>query len=126
MGILEHSPLPFGVLQGSILGPLLFILDTRLASPLHYGISIHIHADDTQLHIKLSTADIETSKAKLIACFHDIQSWCAFNPSMLLMLNTTKTELMRFDSQSQSNLGLKTLSLQLNDSCCIQPSNVVV
>src|SRR6218665_969942 len=44
---------------------------------------------------------------------------------MRLKLNTTKTELLWFGRRSQSNLGLKTLSLQLNDSCSIQPSNVV-
>jgi len=110
------SNLLFGVPQGSIFGPLLFILYTSSITKiaLHYGISIYIYADDTQLYIKLSTADIETSKAKLIACFHDIQSWCA---STRLKLNTTKTELIWFDRRSQSNLGLKTLSLQLNDSC---------
>src|SRR6218665_279809 len=51
----------------------------------------------------------------MVACFASIR----------LKLNTNKTKLIWFDRRSRSNLGLKTLSLQLNDSCSIQPSNVV-
>jgi hypothetical protein len=114
----------FGVPQGSILGPLLFILYTSNIAKIALccGISIHIYADDTQLYIKLSTTNIDNSKTRLIACFHQIQSWCA---SMRLKLNTNKTELIWFDRRSRSHLDLKTLSLQLDETCSIQPSNVV-
>ena len=59
---------------------------------------------------------------RLIACFHEIQSWCA---SMRLKLNASKTELIWFDRRSQPNLNLETLSLRLTDTCSIQPSKVV-
>ncbi len=87
-----------------------------MVSPSLFTLPTH----PTKLYIKLSTADIETSKAKLIACFHDSQSW-----SMCLKLNTSKTELIWFDRRSRSNLDLNTLFLQLNDSSSIHPSDVV-
>ncbi len=80
----------FGVPQGSILGPLLFILYTSniisIASRL--GIIIHLYADDTQLYIKLSTEDISAAKDKINMCIHEIQAWCA---SMRLKVNASKT-----------------------------------
>jgi hypothetical protein len=50
----------FGVPQGSILGPLLFILYTSNITSIanRFGITIHLYADDTQLYVKLSTMDV--------------------------------------------------------------------
>src|SRR6218665_1991467 len=104
---------------------LLFIVITCASSiikiALRYGISIHTYAADTQLYIKLSTADIEASKAKLIACFHYSQSWCA---SMSLKLNMSKTKLIWFDRRSSLHLDFNTFSLQLDYNCLTQPSIV--
>src|SRR6218665_1275737 len=83
----------FVVPQGSILGPLLFILYTsnivNIAS--QHGLLVHLYADDTQLYIKLCCKNLENIKVKMVACIHHIQSWCA---SMRLKLNAAKTELI--------------------------------
>src|SRR6218665_1973852 len=56
----------FGVLRGSILGPLLFILYTsnivNIAS--QHGLMIHRYADEAQLYIKLCCNNRENSKMK--------------------------------------------------------------
>src|SRR6218665_3654351 len=90
----------FGVPEGSILGPLLFILYTsnivNIAS--QHGLMVHLYADGTQLYIKLCCKNLENTKVKMAAGFHHIQSWCA---SMRLKLNATKTELIWFDRRSR-------------------------
>src|SRR6218665_642267 len=53
-----------------------------------------VAADDTQLYIKHSSKDIVSAKSRLLACFSDIQTWCA---SMRQKLNASKTELILFN-----------------------------
>ena len=57
----------FGVPQGSILGPLLFILYCKDIEciALKYGIQVQIYADDTELYIELKT-DADQMKIKCI------------------------------------------------------------
>ena len=61
----KKTVLLFGVPQGSLLGPLLFILYSKEVEniALKHGLSIQLYADDSQIYIELKhTSDLQTEK----------------------------------------------------------------
>ena len=83
----------YGVPQGSLLGPLLFILYIKQLEQIaaKYGLSIHIYADDTQIYINISNQTVGEVKALIESCLEDIRTWMFAN---FLKLNTDKTQLI--------------------------------
>ena len=89
----EHTTLHYGVPQGSVLGPVLFILYTQPLFNLvsKHAVSHHAFADDNQLY-KISTLDeIHQSIETLQNCTTDVKSWMTANK---FQLNDNKTEAM--------------------------------
>ena len=87
----SQRPLPYGVPQGSMVGPFCF---PKYSSPLtkiaaKYGLTVHLYADDTQLYISFDSDDAFVSREKMEACLEEIRTWMSDN---LLKLNESKTE----------------------------------
>ena len=72
----QSHELKCGVPQGSVLGPILYVLYTAPADILRFReMQFHFYADDTQLYISFSTNnDIELTNSitKIEECLSDI------------------------------------------------------
>ena len=99
----EKSDLPYGVPQGSCLGPLLF---TAYAGKLFEVIethlpNVHAYADDTQLYLAFEP-NSDTSQAEAVRvmqeCTGSIRSWMATDK---LKLNEVKTEIILIGTNRQ-------------------------
>ena len=91
----------FGVPQGSLLGPLLFILYTKEIETiaLSYGMLVQLYADDSQIYVELKHGtDWQNNKYSIEACLSEIQSWMYAN---YLKINESKTDLIIFNPARQ-------------------------
>ena len=86
----------FGVPQGSLLGPILFILYIKALQMIaaKYGIDIQLYADDSQLYISFHPSrpsELADVRDRTNSCLAEIKSWMSKN---FMKLNESKTELL--------------------------------
>jgi hypothetical protein len=107
----ESVHLIHGVPQGSVLGPVEFLvyLSPVFEIAQKHGISIHQYADDTQLYLDFDLDEQEQAVARMEACVHDIRTWMQQNK---LKLNDDKTELIVITSSRQTHkVSIKTIRI---------------
>ena len=109
----DKISLSFGVLQGSVLGPILFTLFTCPLGHIckKHNVLYHLYADDQQIYLSFhpgptgmqsgqlgTVGHKESCLSWMESCISEIRKWMTHN---LLQLNDEKTEFIIFSTRQQ-------------------------
>ena len=99
----KSHELRFGVPQGSILGPLFYLLYTRKLEEIvkDYGFKVHLYADDCCIYFPYSEENKTNAEQKLAECIAHLKLWMSNN---FLKLNTEKTSIIFFKSNGSKQV----------------------
>ena len=113
------SQLRYGVPQGSVLGPILFILYTTPLSDIiaNHSVNHQLFADDKQLQKSAPLSKVTNFTKELNACTDDTETWMTENQ---LKLNDDKTKALLFPFSSS----LKPSTVSLPHSITLGPHNI--
>ena len=115
--------LTYGVPQGSLLGPIFYILYTKEIETIvkQHGMQVHLYADDCQIYISFKSQYIKQAENKIKACLSNIKKWM---DKSFLKLNPNKTNLIIINSKTDPHYR-PTFNLKFNN-CLVPPSEMVI
>ena len=106
----DKHKLEYGVPQGSVLGPLLFISYTKPLGDIirEKGLQFHLYADDTQLYLAFEPSkprSAEDTMKVIQECVQAIKEWMATH---FLKLNDDKTEVLVISKNTKTSVSIKS------------------
>ena len=119
--------LDWGMPQGSVIGPVMFVLYTGPLQDIidSHDLSSMTYADDSQLYIMMKPSNRDSVLARLEACVRDIKTWMTHNR---LMLNDSKTEVLHVTSRFTNKLHLNDINVggsSVSTSPCVRDLGVI-
>ena len=108
--ILPIKELHYGVLQGSVLGPILFVLCIQPLSNIikQLSLSVHLFADDIQMKTSILPQHVHSAISSMETCISYVKNWMIDNQ---LQLTDEKTQcLLIRPNKCAQNLNCTSLS----------------
>ena len=104
-----------GVLQGSVLGP---VLNTMYTAPLHHfimkhNLSAHYYADDTQVYLSCEPTELKHAIKRIEVCVMDMLQWLLANN---LSLNASKSRVLLCGTRKQQTKIDRSAVIHIGDS----------